>query len=188
MRADFRVCLDACVLANQGVCDLLLRLAEHPRLYSPVFSEKILDEVYSVHLEKLKRPWPKDLAGYWQEQVRESFEEAIVSNYDSLIPILKNHEDDRHVLAAAIRGQAQLIVTFTLKDFRAEHLEEWDIQAIHPQDYLITLFEMSPEVVVDRLHLIGRDRGINPPEVLTHLTKSLPLFAESVARELGWAI
>lgn len=135
MRADFRVCLDACVLANQAVCDLLLRLAEHPRLYSPVFSEEILNEVYSVHLGKLKRPWPQDLADYWQEQVRESFEEAI-----------------------------------------------------HPQDYLITLFEMSPEVVVDRLHLIGRDRGITPSEVLTHLTKPLPLFAESVARELGWEI
>jgi hypothetical protein len=33
MKADFRVVLDACVLANFGVCDLLLRLAERPRLY-----------------------------------------------------------------------------------------------------------------------------------------------------------
>jgi hypothetical protein len=35
MRADFKVVLDACVLANFGVCDLLLRLAERPRLYLP---------------------------------------------------------------------------------------------------------------------------------------------------------
>ncbi len=31
MRADYRVFLDACVLANHGVCDLLLRLSERPR-------------------------------------------------------------------------------------------------------------------------------------------------------------
>jgi hypothetical protein len=31
MKADYRVLLDACVLANFGVCDLLLRLSERPR-------------------------------------------------------------------------------------------------------------------------------------------------------------
>lgn len=48
--ADFRVCLDACVLANQGLCDLMLRLAEFPPLYSPVFSDEILAEVRRVDL------------------------------------------------------------------------------------------------------------------------------------------
>jgi hypothetical protein len=42
MRADFKVVLDACVLANFGVCDLLLRLAERPRLYLPRWSEELL--------------------------------------------------------------------------------------------------------------------------------------------------
>lgn len=38
MRADFKVVLDACVLANYGVANLLLSLAEKPRLYLPVWS------------------------------------------------------------------------------------------------------------------------------------------------------
>lgn len=35
MKADYRVFIDACVLANQSVCNLLLRLAERPRLIVP---------------------------------------------------------------------------------------------------------------------------------------------------------
>lgn len=42
--ANYRVVLDACVLANHGVCDLFLRLAERPRLYSPQWSQRILLE------------------------------------------------------------------------------------------------------------------------------------------------
>ena len=44
MRADFKVVLDACVLANYSVANLLLSLAEKPRLYLPVWSEEILAE------------------------------------------------------------------------------------------------------------------------------------------------
>ena len=42
MRADFHVLLDACVMANQGVCDLLLSLAERPRLFVPHWSAQIM--------------------------------------------------------------------------------------------------------------------------------------------------
>lgn len=45
MQADFKVVIDACVLANIAVCDLFLRLAEKPRLCLPRWSTEILDEV-----------------------------------------------------------------------------------------------------------------------------------------------
>ena len=54
MRADYPVLIDACVLANQGVCDLLLRLAESPRLFVPYWSSAILAEVRRTHVVKLK--------------------------------------------------------------------------------------------------------------------------------------
>jgi hypothetical protein len=44
VRGDFRVYLDACVLANIAVCDLLLRLAERPRQYLPKWSDEVLAE------------------------------------------------------------------------------------------------------------------------------------------------
>ena len=54
MNADFPVVLDACVLANQRVTDLLLRLAETPRLYVPKWSAKIPAETDRTLLNVLK--------------------------------------------------------------------------------------------------------------------------------------
>ncbi len=53
MNADLPVILDACLLANQRVADLLLRLAETPRLYLPHWSDRILDETDRT-LDKLQ--------------------------------------------------------------------------------------------------------------------------------------
>lgn len=58
MRADYKVFMDACVLANFGVCNLLLRLSEKPRLILPHWSPEVLSEVRRVH-EKLG--WPEHL-------------------------------------------------------------------------------------------------------------------------------
>ena len=56
------VVLDACVLANQTVADILLRLAEDPPLILPRWSEEILSEVRRTHR---KLAWPDALAGSW---------------------------------------------------------------------------------------------------------------------------
>lgn len=53
MIADYKILLDACVLANYDVCNLYLRLAEKPRLFLPKWSPDILDEVYNTHVNKL---------------------------------------------------------------------------------------------------------------------------------------
>ena len=63
-RANCRVVLDACVLANHGVCDLFLRLAERPRLYSPIWSSGILEETARTQVTKLN--WSQDLADHWR--------------------------------------------------------------------------------------------------------------------------
>ncbi len=58
--------------------------------------------------------------------------------------------DDRHVLAAALRGSAQAIVTFNLKDFPAQILDPFD-EAIHPDDFLGHQLELAPELVLQAL-------------------------------------
>jgi hypothetical protein len=68
MQADFPILLDACVLANVGVCDLYLRLAETPRLDLPRWSAPILEEVKRTQMTKLKRPFPEELADYWRQE------------------------------------------------------------------------------------------------------------------------
>jgi len=48
VKADYRISMDACVLANFGVCDLLLRLSERPRLIVPHWSADVLAETQGL--------------------------------------------------------------------------------------------------------------------------------------------
>mgnify|MGYP000195989917 CR=1 FL=1 len=118
MRADYRIFLDACVLANHGVCDLLLRLSERPRLIVPHWSAEVLAEVRRTHSERLG--WPPHLVDSFQVEIRNAFPEAEIAGYESLMPGLSNDAKDRHVLAAAIRGDCPLILTFNLQTFSSE--------------------------------------------------------------------
>ena len=56
--------------------------------------------------------------------------------------------DDRHVLAAAIQGQASLIVTANLKDFPALYLRSFGIEAQHPDQFIAQLIEVNPADVL----------------------------------------
>jgi predicted nucleic acid-binding protein len=181
--ADFPVVLDACVLANSGVCDLLLRLAEHPRLYKPRWSEKILTEVKRTHLRRLK--WPKKIAESWQREVRANFPEASVTGYEPLVSKLRNHKKDRHVLAAAIKGHAQLIVTFNLKDFPEVALAPWGVEVAHPEEYLLTLYEMHPAVVMGKISAISRKYDRDLEKTVLKLGISLKLFASKILEDMG---
>lgn len=176
MRADYRIFLDACVLANFGVCDLLLRLSERPRLIVPHWSAEVLAEVRRTHVEALR--WPPALADSFQTSIRQAFPDAEVAGYESLLPALTNDEKDRHVLAAAIRGNCPLILTFNRKHFPAEALQPWGLGASHPQDYLLILYEMEPKQVMAVLGAIAGKRKLDVQDVLIRLGKVLPEFSQ----------
>lgn len=73
---------------------------------------------------------------------------ALVTGYEHLIPALSLPDpDDRHVLAAAIRGNADLIVTSNIRDFPAEVLEEYDIEAQTPDEFVLHLIGLYPDEV-----------------------------------------
>ncbi len=185
MRADFKICLDSCVLANYRLCDFLLRLAEKPRLFSPIWSEEILAEVHRTQTGKLG--WPQHLAESFQTALREHFPEAFVHDYAHLIAQLENDEKDRHVLAAAIRAGASLIVTFNRKDFPPEALDPWNIQATHPQEYLLVLYEIDPHQVVQRIAQISGARGESQIDTLIQLGRHCPEFARRLIDDLDLA-
>ena len=52
--------------------------------------------------------------------------------------------DDRHVLAAAIAGHADCIVTSNLKDFPAAVLLEYGIEAVDPDTFIINQWDLDP--------------------------------------------
>lgn len=135
--------LDACVLYPAPVRDLLLHLAD-AGLYMPKWTDRIHDEWTRNLL--LNRP---DLtAGQLQrtaEAMNGTFPDATVQQYEALIRSIDLPDpDDRHVVAAAIRSQSQVIVTANLKDFPTDYLSQFDIEARHPDEFISNLLELSP--------------------------------------------
>lgn len=66
--------------------------------------------------------------------------DALVSGYESLIEGLRlPNPDDRHVLAAAIKCNASVLVTFNLRDFPKDVLDIFDVEAMHPDDFIADL-------------------------------------------------
>jgi predicted nucleic acid-binding protein len=185
MRADFKVVLDACVLANYGVCDLLLRLAEKPRLYLPRWSEDLLTETRRTHVGALR--WPQGLADSFQAALREQFPESLVGDYGHLIERCANDPKDRHVLACAIQSQAELILTFNLSDFPAAALSPWKVAAQHPQDYLLMLYGIDPVLVLHKLEGAAQKRACSLEDHLIDLGIFLPAFAQRLLEAISAA-
>ena len=108
------VVLDACVLVPIRLATTLLWLAE-AGLFQPMWSEQISDEV--------RRNLPKvgvapDTADHRVSMMRNAFDdEAMIDDFAHLLEDLTCDPKDRHVLAAAIRGGADTILTFNQKDF-----------------------------------------------------------------------
>ncbi len=181
MQAGFKVFIDACVLVNISVCDLLLRLAEHPRQYLPLWSDEVLTETRRA---QAKLRWPSHLIESFEAALRSTFPEALVSGYEHLISEVTNDPKDQHVLAAAIHARAEIILTFNLRDFPGEALAPWGIEAMHPQDYLLTLYEMDSRQVAIRIAEIAAKRGEDVEDTLMRLGESLPVFASRLLDDL----
>jgi hypothetical protein len=75
--------------------------------------------------------------------------DALVTGYEHLIEGLQLPDPgDRHVLAAAIHGRADVIVTANLRDFPASILAKFGIEAQHPDDFILSLLDLSQSLVV----------------------------------------
>ncbi len=80
--------------------------------------------------------------------------DCLVTEYEALIPMLTLPDpDDCHVLAAAIHGGAGFIITFNLGDFPGSVLEQFDIEAIHPDEFVVRLWDDYPSDVLGAVRL-----------------------------------
>lgn len=143
-----RVVLDACVLLPYQLSDTLLRLAD-ARLFEPLWSTEIIDEVERNLIAKFDVPSAR--ARRRVDAMRRAFPLAMVDGWEALVPSMTNDPKDRHVLAAATRGSADLIVTANLKDFPADALRPYDIEVVHPDDFLQDQFDLDPEATLQCL-------------------------------------
>ena len=175
------VVLDACVLFPLPLRDTLLRIASR-ELYRLHFSQEILDETTKNLIDKNKMNEEK--AARYQRFMKQYFPESIVENYESLIPLMTNDPKDRHVLAAAVKAKADIIVTFNLKDFPPESLEPYGIKAQHPDEFLLDLFsDYGIDLAADILKQQVADLK-KPPmrlqELIERLDCQVPKFSQCV--------
>lgn len=142
----FKAVLDTNVIFPIEIRDLLFWFA-HYELYTPKWSQNIFDEWKRVMVRKgisenevLKRV----------SRATQAFPDALVHNYDSLIADLKlPDEDDCHVLAAAIRTNANVIVTNNLKDFQEEYLDSFGLKVKSADDFLTDIIDLNQDKAIE---------------------------------------
>lgn len=142
-RSRYTALLDANVLVPIRLTDLLVQLAVDD-LFRAKWTQDIHDEwmgaVQRIHpdirLESLVRR---------RNQMDAKTRDALINGYESMIDSLDLPDDnDRHVLAAAIAGGCDVIVTYNLKDFPELILNEFDIGAQHPDIFLANHLYLFP--------------------------------------------
>ena len=145
--ATFTAFYDTNVLYPAELRNLLMHLAL-TGLFRAKWSADVHEEWISALLEK--RP---DLTRDKLERTRALRDfhavDALVTAYEDLIPGLHLPDpNDRHVLAAAIRGQADVIVTMNLRDFPAQIVSQFGIEAQHPDEFVLHLLDLAPGAVL----------------------------------------
>lgn len=142
-------------------------------------------QLFTVRHSSTPRGAAAALTAYLEAELRAHFGEAWISGYEALIPRMKNNQKDRHVLAAAVHGEAPLIVTFNLRHFQPECLEPWGVRALHPQSFLSEIFRQEQSVVITKLEQQAADRGRNLRQLLDILKATVPGFVAIVSAAIS---
>lgn len=177
----FTVVYDACVLFPNALRDLLIRLAQ-TGLFRAKWSAHILDEMVRSLRDKYRDLEPERLDRTRRLMV-DAVRDCMVERYEDLIGAITLPDiDDRHVVAAAVRAGAQLIVTFNLKDFPKKALDHYDLEAQHPDDFVRNVVDLD----VSRVARVVREQARalkNPPMTSAELLERLLRhgLAQSVA-------
>jgi len=134
--------LDACVLFSRLQRDVLLSLA-HADLYTARWTQEIEREWTTALVAQYpdaEKKIPKLI-----EQMREAVPDCLIVDYELFISCIQLPDDnDRHVLAAAIRGNADAIVSLNTKDFPAQVLDQFDIEIQTPDQFVLNQIMLNP--------------------------------------------
>lgn len=146
--SPFTAVYDANVLYPAPLRDFLMHLA--------------LSGVYRARwTAQIHEEWKRNLLLNRPEFTREQLDrtsalmdsavpDALVTDYEPILAGLELPDvDDRHVLAAAIKCNASVIVTFNLRDFPKGALEPFDIEPLHPDDFIADLWDLDQAAVLE---------------------------------------
>lgn len=156
--AKFSAFLDANVVYKSHVRDLILRCAETDT-FKVYWSPHIEQEVARALTDKVELARIQRLFAIMQQ----AFPDSVVIGYESFVEsIALPDPKDRHVVAAAMRAHCDVIVTENVKDFPDEELAKYDLEAQHPDIFLLHHYTLEPQKTVRVIQLHIRDMN-NPP-------------------------
>ena len=153
--------LDANVLYPAPLRDLLLQLA-----VSDLYRARWTGDIHSEWIEALLRREPtreRTALERTRDLMDLATRDSLIDDYRGLIPSLALPDaGDRHVLAAAIVGRCDCIVTKNLAHFPLKSLEPFGIDVQHPDQFLLDLLNRAPGLFCASARTV-RARLKNPP-------------------------
>ena len=179
----FPVFLDTCAMYGGALNDVFLELAENGA-FRPLWSAHVLEELETNLALRLGAP----AAHSRVQTMRNAFPDAEVLGYEHLIEAMTCDRKDRHVVAAAVRADAQVIVTFNLKDFPPDSVQPYDIDVIHPDDFLLDQLDLYPSLtlrVIEDISGAYEKPAMTANELLELLRKAgVPKFATATSARI----
>jgi len=171
--------LDASVLHPWVVCDMLLRLAERG-LYRPAWSAEILDELVSSLIER--KPEHAERFQRRRERMEAAFAEAMAARPERFLSAVPDEVDvgDRHVVAAALAAQADVVVTNNVRHFAPERLAESGLLVQTADEFLVHQWWLDPDAVTEEIASMASATSrppLSPSQVLDSLERTAPEFA-----------
>ena len=178
--------LDACALYPVGLRDTLLSVAQ-AHAFRPLWSVEILAEVRGAILRSVSGADPARVDRMLGHMTA-AFPEAMLAGYAHLIPRMTNDPADRHVLAAAVIGHADVVVTWNTRHFPPSACRSHGIAVETPDDFLARIYAGDPGAVEAAL---GRQaaRYVAPAmtvdDLLVRHALRLPHFIAAVRARRG---
>lgn len=140
-----RACLDACVLVPTALRGILMRMAE-AGAFDPIWSERIFEEWR--HADLRFHPDAENALNVEQALLSARWPNAMVDGGSSLEISLPD-PDDVHVVAAAVSGKADFLVTANLRDFPQSAMRKTNVVISHPDLFLLNFYEDLGDAVTE---------------------------------------